>query len=120
MKALSSVKEIWVSLDFGHSKIPVGRLALREHKTYFAYDSSFIDRELEISPFTHPSKAGLTSFDNTLFEGLPGLFNDCLPNGWGRLLFDRFAQSQGVVPSEITPLDRRGLCRKEWNGCLGM
>ncbi len=106
MKTLSSVKEIRVSLDFGHSKIPVGRLALRDRRTYFAYDSSFIVRELEISPFTLPLKADLTSFDNTLFEGLPGVFNDSLPDGWGRLLFDRFAQSQGIVSSEITPLDR--------------
>jgi len=106
MKTLSSVKEIRVSLDFGHSKIPVGRLALRDHRTYFAYDSSIIDQELEISPFALPLKAGLTWFDNTLFEGLPGVFNDSLPDGWGRFLFDRFAQSQGIIPSEVTPLDR--------------
>ena len=34
------------------------------------------------------------------------MFNDSLPDGWGRLLFDRFARSQGVLPSDITPLDR--------------
>lgn len=38
-------------------------------------------------------------------KGLPGLFNDSLPDGWGRLLFDRFARSHGVLPQEISPLD---------------
>ena len=34
------------------------------------------------------------------------MFNDSLPDGWGRLLFDRFIRSQGILPSDITPLDR--------------
>jgi len=37
---------------------------------------------------------------------LPGVFNDSLPDGWGRLLFDRFARTQGILPTDITPLDR--------------
>ena len=41
-----------------------------------------------------------------MFEGLGGVFNDSLPDGWGRLLFDRFARSSGVLPSDIAPLDR--------------
>ncbi len=53
-----------------------------------------------------PLKAGVRTCDSSLFEGLPGVFNDNLPDGWGRLLFDRFALSQGVLPSEISPLDR--------------
>ncbi len=48
----------------------------------------------------------MTSFDTHLFEGLPGVFNDSLPDGWGRLLFDRLARSKGILPSDITPLDR--------------
>jgi serine/threonine-protein kinase HipA len=41
-----------------------------------------------------------------LFEGLCGVFNDSLPDGWGRLLFDRFTRSNVMLISEITPLDR--------------
>lgn len=118
MKTHSPVKEIRVSLDFGHGKISVGRLAVRDHSIYFAYDRSFIDRELEISPFTLPLKDSLTWFDNTLFEGLPGVFNDSLPDGWGRLLFDRFSLSQGIVPSEVTPLDRLAYIGKSGMGAL--
>ena len=106
MSNITSVKEVKVGINFGDDVMPVGRLAMRERVIYFEYDRTFIERGVEISPLRLPLKAGLTSFDNSLFEGLPGVFNDSLPDGWGRLLFDRFARTQGIVPSEITPLDR--------------
>ncbi len=106
MSNITSVKEVKVGINFGDAVMPVGRLAMRERVIYFEYDRTFIERGVEISPLRLPLKSGLTSFDNSLFEGLPGVFNDSLPDGWGRLLFDRFARTQGIVPSEITPLDR--------------
>jgi serine/threonine-protein kinase HipA len=35
-----------------------------------------------------------------------GVFNDSLPDGWGRLLLDRTLSSRGINIPEITPLDR--------------
>ena len=96
MKLFASVKEIKVSLNFGCDVIAVGRLALRKQQIYFEYDGNFIEKGLEISPFHLPLKPGVSSFDTYLFEGLPGVFSDSLPDGWGRLLFDRFARSQGI------------------------
>tara|TARA_R110002153_G_scaffold190217_6_gene343045 strand:+ start:1624 stop:2859 length:1236 start_codon:yes stop_codon:yes gene_type:complete len=106
MSTIKTTNEIKVSLDFGTKRIAVGRLAMRERKVYFEYERSFIELNLEISPIKLPLQPGLQSFDNTLFEGLPGVFNDSLPDGWGRLLFDRFARTQGILPADITPLDR--------------
>ena len=106
MKAFTPVAVIHIAIEFGRGRIPVGRLALREQRIYFEYDASFIEQGLEISPYTLPLKIGVTSFDNSLFEGLPGVFSDSLPDGWGRLLFDRFARSQGILPAQISPLDR--------------
>ena len=101
-----SITALTVGLDFGNGRIPVGRLALHEQALYFSYESSYLNQKLEISPFMLPLKAGVMSFDRTLFEGLPGVFNDSLPDGWGRLLFDRYAQSNGVLANEISPLSR--------------
>jgi serine/threonine-protein kinase HipA len=100
------VSEIKVSLDFGTEIIPVGRLALRDHIVYFEYQPLFIPKGLEISPIRLPLKPGVVSFESAPFEGLPGVFSDSLPDGWGRLLFDRLLRSQNVLPSDITPLDR--------------
>jgi len=102
----NSVNEIKVGLNFGDATIPVGRLAIRDRKIYFEYHGSFIEKNLDISPLRLPLKSGVSSFDYNLFEGLPGVFNDSLPDGWGRLLFDRFARCLGILPSNITPLDR--------------
>lgn len=106
MKNCLSVSEVRVGINFGESVQDVGRLAVREHKIYFEYNSAFIKSGIEISPLRMPLQPGLQSFDYDLFEGLPGVFNDSLPDGWGRLLFDRFIRSQGILPSDITPLDR--------------
>lgn len=105
MSSIKTVNEIKVALDFGKKRIAVGRLAVRERKIYFEYERSFIERNLEISPIKLPLQPGLQSFENNLFEGLPGVFNDSLPDGWGRLLFDRFARTQGILPNALTPLD---------------
>ncbi len=104
--SFSPIEEIKVGLNITDDTIPVGRLASREGIIYFEYDASFIERGLEISPLNLKLEPGVKSFDRFLFEGLPGVFNDSLPDGWGRLLFDRSVRSAGLSPSEITPLDR--------------
>ncbi len=100
------ISEIKVGLCFDHDTKPVGRLALRDGVIYFEYDSNFLKTGLELSPFNLPLKSGLQTFDRYLFEGMSGLFNDSLPDGWGRLLLDRSTRLQGILPSELSPLDR--------------
>ena len=87
---IQPIKEIKIGINFGSGTFPVGRLAIRERKIYFEYDRTFIESGLELSPVHLPLKLGVSSFEYSLFEGLPGVFNDSLPDGWGRLLFDRF------------------------------
>ena len=101
-----SATEIKVGINFGDAVNPIGRLAIRDRHIYFEYDSTFIERGIEISPLCLRLQSGVQGFENDLFEGLPGVFNDSLPDGWGRLLFDRFIRSQRILPSDITPLDR--------------
>lgn len=100
------VFQVKVGLCFGDRSIFVGILARRNQKIYFEYDDSFISHGLEISPIKCPLKPGVQSFDPFLFEGLPGVFNDSLPDGWGRLLLDRQLRSLGTLPEELSPLDR--------------
>ena len=100
------VLQIQVGLDFGRDAEPLGKFALRDRKIYFEYDVDFITRNLNVSPFRLPLKSGVQRFDNRLFEGLPGLFDDSLPDGWGRLLFDRTLRAQGLLPEQLSPLDR--------------
>lgn len=101
-----SVTELKVGLDFGSGIQSVGRMAIRDRVVYFEYSDSFISTGLQLSPFRLPLEKGVIQFPSQPFEGLAGVFNDSLPDGWGRLLFDRSLRSKGVLSSEVTPLDR--------------
>lgn len=104
MKVL--VAEIKVGIDFGSGRQPVGRLAKYDRTIFFEYSDSFIQSGMEISPFRLPIASGLMELPPRPFEGLAGVFSDSLPDGWGRLLFDRMARSQGIQPGMLSPLDR--------------
>ncbi|WOK08402.1 type II toxin-antitoxin system HipA family toxin [Imperialibacter roseus] len=118
MSSYKPVKEIKVGLQFASDTIPIGRLAIRDNRVYFEYDQSFLALDLHISPFKLPLQTGLQSFDPFLFEGLHGVFDDSLPDGWGRLLVDRFLKSQGILPAEFSPLDRLALVGATGLGAL--
>ena len=100
------VNLVHVSLDFGDHRHKVGRLALANRRIYFEYDAAFLKSGLPISPFKLPLKAGALACDDMAFEGLFGVFNDSLPDGWGRLLLDRQVRKHGIAPEQLTPLDR--------------
>ena len=100
----TAIREIKVGLDFGSGVQSVGRLAIRNGIIYFEYDNDFLQTELEISPIKLPLQRGVVELPRDPFEGLAGVFNDSLPDGWGRLLFDRMLRSEGILPSEVTPL----------------
>lgn len=103
---MKSITEIKVGLDFGSKIVPVGRLAIRNNIIYFEYDEDFVKSGLEISPFQLPLKRGLLELPNSPFDGLAGVFGDSLPDGWGRLLFDRMMRAKGLLPNDINSLDR--------------
>lgn len=116
---LKPVELLRVALDFGgRSPLPVGRLVPDNGRIYFEYDAEFLDAGLPLSPYKLPLKAGTFSFEPSLFEGLPGGFNDSLPDGWGRLLLDRLLRSNGVLPETFSPLDRLAQVGKTGMGAL--
>lgn len=102
----NSNRLLHVSFQFDVHPLPVGRLATRAGRIYFEYDPSFLKTPLQLSPFRLPFNPGVHSFRNDLFDGLPGVFNDSLPDGWGRLLLDRTLRARGLSPEDLTPLDR--------------
>lgn len=86
--------------------ICMGRLSLLNRKIAFEYTPEFLELGLELSPFKLPLARGIQESNGTVFEGLFGIFNDSLPDGWGRLLLDRKLRNLSVFPDNLTPLDR--------------
>ena len=105
--SIHPILEITVGLKFSTDILPVGRLARRGKDIYFEYGDDFLKSSLEISPYFLPAMPGLKSFNAPeSFEGLPGVFADSLPDGWGRLLLDRELRAQGVQPGAFGVLER--------------
>lgn len=110
---------LFVSLQFTpERRHRVGRLALKDGDVLFEYDPEFLRSGLEISPLRLPLQRGLIVGDRRTFDGLPGVFEDSLPDGWGRLLLDRAAAKQGLSPSQLTPLDRLAVVGSHGIGAL--
>lgn len=107
-----------VYLEAGSERRKVGRLAYLDRKVFFEYDSAFIASGIEISPFKLPLKPGVQTPDTQLFEGLFGVFNDSLPDGWGRLLLDRSVEKHGVLRGQLSPLDRLAYVGSRGMGAL--
>jgi serine/threonine-protein kinase HipA len=96
----------------------MGRLFLKSRRIFFEYDATFIQPGIELSPFKLPLKSGVIASNDRIFEGLFGVFNDSLPDGWGRLLLDRKLMSLGFNPGNLSPLDRLCFVGKQGMGAL--
>lgn len=100
---------------------PVGQIAWDSARRSAAveWDPSFVVAPLPISPYHIKTLAGLYRTGNTAaFEGLPGVFGDSLPDGWGRLLIDRELERRGSGRTAITPVDRLAIVGTHGMGAL--
>ena len=104
--AYSPTELLTVYLDTQNQRRKVGRLAFKDRQILFEYDASFIASGIEISPIKLPLKPSVYIADTTIFDGLFGVFNDSLPDGWGRLLLDRTVEKHGIHRGQLNPLDR--------------
>jgi serine/threonine-protein kinase HipA len=95
-----------VYLDARNRRQKVGRLASKDRQILFEYDPAFIASGIGISPIKLPLSPGVLISDAAIFNGLFGVFNDSLPDGWGRLLLDRTVEKYGINRRQLNPLDR--------------
>ena len=78
----------------------VGTLAeTKENLTAFQYSKTWLSEGFSICPFSLPLSDKLFFSNYEPFGGLFGVFDDCLPDGWGMLLTDRMLRSKGLEPT---------------------
>jgi serine/threonine-protein kinase HipA len=100
------MRKLEVQLSWGRTEVHVGTLAEEGRRIYFEYSDEFLDHPLPISPFMLPVRPGLFQEKEGVYDGLFGVFNDSLPDGWGLLLMDREFRRRGLDTVSVTPLDR--------------
>lgn len=96
----------------------VGRLALYKRQILFEYDPDFLNQGIQLSPFHLPLQPNIVSCADRIFDGLYGVFNDSLPDGWGRLLIDRAVERHGMSRHELNVLDRLAYVGRRGMGAL--
>lgn len=96
----------------------VGLLSEENNRIFFEYAPDFLKSGIELSPFKLPLRAGVFEETSHVFDGLFGLFNDSLPDGWGCLLLDRKLRQQGLSFREISPLHRLSMIGRDPMGAL--
>ncbi len=101
-----------------HDQI-VGRLALTsDNLCAFEYDRSWLVNGFSISPFKLPLEKKVFVASREPFSGNFGVFDDSLPDGWGRLLIDRMLLKMRINPAEVSILDRLAILGKTGMGAL--
>jgi serine/threonine-protein kinase HipA len=118
--AFSQLETLAVQLNFHGRSLDVGTLAWSkgERRAYFQYHRDFLDAPLPLAPFKLASADGVIAAPYAPFDGLHGLFNDSLPDGWGRLLLDRRLQKHNIDHRLLTPLDRLAFVGRRGMGAL--
>nr|QGT49767.1 toxin HipA [uncultured Candidatus Melainabacteria bacterium] len=102
-----------------YNDILVGTLAKTHDRVVaFEYDSDWLNKGFSISPFSLPliKKVFIPKLEP--FDGLFGVFNDSLPDGWGRLLVDRLFLKNKINPVEIDNLNRLAVVQASGMGAL--
>ena len=102
-----------------YNDILVGTLAKTPDRVFaFEYDLDWLNNGFSISPFSLPliKKVFIPKYDP--FGGLFGVFNDSLPDGWGRLLVDRLFLKNKINPAEIDNLNRLAVVQESGMGAL--
>lgn len=112
---MNSIKQI--EIIYGNRL--AGRLALtKDGLCAFEYSAEWLNNGFSISPFELPLRSGVFIAKPSPFEGGFGVFDDCLPDGWGLLVLDRFLQQNGINPGTLSLLDRLTLVGSTGRGAL--
>ena len=112
---MNRIKRLYVSY---HGR-KVGTMALyKEHFAAFEYDQEWIADGFAISPFSLPLEQRVFMPKMEPFEGIFGVFADSLPDGWGRLLVDRFLLKNHINPKETGNLNRLAIVGNSGMGAL--
>jgi len=102
-----------------HDQI-VGTLSLTPDNKLcaFEYDKTWLADGFSISPLELPLRTGLFIAKPQPFYGNFGIFEDSLPDGYGRYLIHKALMREGINDSHLSSLDRLSLVGNNGMGAL--
>lgn len=107
MKKFQTTKQLNVYRRLSNGdQVLVGQLAQNKQAIFFQYDDNYLAYYHSLSPFKLPFNNTLCAAPKTPHTGLHGVFADSLPDGWGLLLMDRIFRQYGILPQQLSAMDR--------------
>ena len=102
-----------------HNRV-VGMLSLTPDDKFcaFEYDKSWLVDGFSISPLELPLRQGLFIAKPQPFYGNFGIFEDSMPDGYGRYLLHKALMREGINDSNLSSLDRLSLVGSGGMGAL--
>ena len=102
-----------------HSEI-VGVISLTpdDKRLAFEYDPRWLAEGFSISPLELPLKTGLFLAKATPFYGDFGIFEDSLPDGYGRYLLHKALMREGIDDRNLTAIKRLSIVGNSGMGAL--
>lgn len=100
------IKHINVFIKFSGDEFQVGKLILEYRSVHFKYDNEFLKLGLNLSPFKLKYDDSIQITEPKPFDGIFGVFDDSLPDGWGMLLLNRALDKKGLSLHDINILDQ--------------
>ena len=99
-------------------RVAVGVLAQNRQGVFFQYADSYLQQFGNLSPFTLQANSQVQAAPKQPHQGVHGVFGDCLPDGWGMLLQDRIFRQKGILPNQLTAMDRLSFIGDKGMGAL--
>ena len=84
----------------------------------FEYDKTWLTEGFSISPLELPLRQGLFLAKPSPFFGNFGVFEDSLPDGYGRYLLHKLLQKEGIDDFKLSALDRLSIVGSSGMGAL--
>jgi len=111
-------KQLNVSIQFSGDEISVGKLILHNRLVHFKYNDEFLTQGFDLSPIKLAFNDSVQIANPDPFQGIFGLFDDSLPDGWGMLLLNRALEMQGLSLNDINILDQLAYIGNTGKGAL--
>ena len=84
----------------------------------FQYDNDWLVDGFSISPLELPLRAGLFLAKPQPFYGDFGIFEDSLPDGYGRYLLHKALKREGINDADLSAIDRLSIVGSGGMGAL--
>lgn len=116
MDAINSINRLEVR--YRSRKVGILGRTTDNSRCTFEYDRDWLQTGFSLSPLHLPLKADLFIAAPKPFYGNFGIFEDSLPDGYGRYLLNRILRSHGIDDSVLTPLQRLSIVGGSGMGAL--